>query len=311
MAPGQVNGVGDGALLVLVGFADVEERDAAALQQGLRVRGLHLVDGRLRLVQKVSGSGHARTSGSRRTVCPARIKLLNTTSGVNIPRGTLLRSRRAGRSAPEVPRSAKLAAVELHEAIQRRAMVRSFSAEPVDRAVVDGILLGALRSPTAGNTGGTAWMVLQGQETSTYFEATTDEVWRTSYRAWAEGLQRAPVVLLSYASPATYVARYGEPDKSAAGLGDSASQWPVPYWFGDAAFGVMAVLLGAVDAGLGACILGSFRGEAELARRLHVPDDWRLFCAVVLGRPDGKDHRSASLERLLPPRSERIHWGRW
>ena len=34
VAPGQVDGAGDGALLVLVGLPDVEEGDAAALEQG-------------------------------------------------------------------------------------------------------------------------------------------------------------------------------------------------------------------------------------------------------------------------------------
>ena len=33
------------------------------------------------------------------------------------------------------------------------------------------------------------------------------------------------------------------------------------------------------------------------------PDGWRLFCAVALGRPDGRDHRSASLDS--PARSTR------
>ncbi len=37
VAPGQVDGVGNGALLVLVGLAHVEEGHAAALEQGLRV----------------------------------------------------------------------------------------------------------------------------------------------------------------------------------------------------------------------------------------------------------------------------------
>ena len=73
----------------------------------------------------------------------------------------------------------------------------------------------------------------------------------------------------------------------------------------------MALLLGAVDAGLGACVLGTFRGEPELARSLGIPVGWRLFCAVVIGRPDGLDRRSRSLDRSLPPRSTRIHWGRW
>ncbi len=144
--------------------------------------------------------------------------------------------------------------------------------------------------------------MLEGPEqTAAYFDATTDEEWRASAASRSEGLRRAPVVLLAYSSPDTYVARYGEEDKSRSGLGRGSRRWPVPYWTGDAAFGVMTVLLGAVDAGLGACVLGTFRGEAELAR-LGVPSDWRLFCAVALGHPDGNDHRSPSLDRPVPRR---------
>jgi len=202
--------------------------------------------------------------------------------------------------------------MELHEAIRRRAMVRSFSADPVDPAVVDRVLLAALRSPTAGHTRGTDWVVLEGPEqTAVYFDTTTDERWRRDYKQWSDGLARAPVVLLAYTSPAAYVTRYAEADKAEAGLGTGEDAWPVPYWIGDAAFGVMAVLLGAVDAGLGACILGTFRGEAELARRLRVPEERRLFCAVVLGRPDGRDRRSTSLDRAGPSRRARIHRAGW
>ena len=140
--------------------------------------------------------------------------------------------------------------MELHDAIRRRAMVRSFSTEPVDSGDLDRIIAAALRSPTAGNTGGTAWVVLEGPEqTAVYFDATTDAQWRESFRDWADGLARAPVVLLAYMSPVAYTTRYAEADKAAAGLGESATAWPVPYWVGDAAFGVMTVLLGAVDAG--------------------------------------------------------------
>ena len=75
MAAGQVDGVGQGALLVLVGLPDVEEGHAAAFQQGLRVGLVHLADGRLGLVQQVSGSGHFRTSGSHQPVRTAGIEL--------------------------------------------------------------------------------------------------------------------------------------------------------------------------------------------------------------------------------------------
>jgi nitroreductase len=202
--------------------------------------------------------------------------------------------------------------MELHEAIRRRSMVRSFSSEPVDEGILDSILRAALRSPTAGNTRGTSWVVLDGPaHTAIYFDATTDEGWRADHHQWNDGLRRAPVVLLAYTSPEAYVARYGETDKASSGLGAGTEAWPVPYWYGDAAFGVMAVLLGAVDAGLGACILGTFRGEEELARRLGVPTGWRLFCAVALGAPDGRDRRSASLDRPALPQSDRLHRGRW
>jgi nitroreductase len=191
-------------------------------------------------------------------------------------------------------------------------MMRSFSAEPLGRDEVDLILQAALRSPTAGNTKGTAWVALEGpDQTALYFDATTDEAWRTRHKEWSDGLARAPVVLLAYSSPDAYVDRYAEEDKAKEGLGETAGAWPVPYWIGDAAFGVMTVLLAAVDAGLGACVLGAFRGEAELAARLDVPPGWRLFCAVLLGHPDGGDHRSASLDRDSPKPSERIHRGRW
>jgi len=201
--------------------------------------------------------------------------------------------------------------MELHEAILRRAMVRSFAADPIGPALVDDLVRSALRAPTAGNTGGTAWIVLQGNaQTSTYWDATTDAAWRATSPRWT-GLRRAPVVLLAYASAGAYIHRYAEPDKAASGLGSGETAWPVPYWTGDAAFGVMTVLLAAVDAGLGACLLGNFRGEGSLARALGVPGEWRLFCAVALGRPDGADHRSPSLDRPTPPSGGRVHYGAW
>jgi nitroreductase len=192
-------------------------------------------------------------------------------------------------------------------------MVRSFSTDPVEPAVVDSIVGAALRAPSAGNTGGTSWVILEGPaQTHRYWDAVTDETWRTT-SARSEGLRRAPVVLLAYASPDAYVARYAEADKAgpAPDLGRGATEWPVPYWIGDAAFATMTVLLCAVDAGLGACVLGNFRGEAQLAEALGVPGEWRLFCAVPLGFPDGNDHRSRSLDRPKPDAANRIHRGSW
>jgi nitroreductase len=210
--------------------------------------------------------------------------------------------------------------MELTEVLRHRQMVRSFADRDVELGVVNRLVRDALRSPSAGNTGGTAFLLLAGgDETAQYWRHATTEDWR-GRSARFPGLSRAPVILLSLAWPAAYVRRYGEPDKVAAGLGPGSAgaagpvgeaAWPVPYWFGDAAFATMAVLLGAVDTGLGAAFLGNFRGEEPLLGALGVPDGWRLFGAVLLGHPDGNDHRSASLGRQGPRPADRVHRGRW
>ncbi|HUZ09864.1 MAG TPA: nitroreductase family protein [Acidimicrobiales bacterium] len=217
--------------------------------------------------------------------------------------------------------------MEHDRVVRGRRMVRSFRAAPVGADLVDRLIDDALRAPTAGNTRGVDWLVLQGPETRAYWATTTTGEWRETSRRWP-GLSRAPVVALALTSPAAYVRRYGEPDKASSGLGlppgdgeqgeggnetevGGEATWPVPYWFGDAAFSTMTLLLGAAAAGLGACFLGNFRGESELLGALGVPSGWRLFGAVLLGYPDGEDHRSASLDRAGRPRSASVHRGRW
>ena len=131
-----MHGVGQRPLLVLVRLPDVEEGDSPALQQGFRVGLVHLADGRLGLVQQVSGSSHSLTSGLHQPAQAAGLELSNTTNGVNIPWGLrpggLLSAAGQGRPCSQAVENCP--PMELHEAIRRRAMVRSFSPEPVDPA---------------------------------------------------------------------------------------------------------------------------------------------------------------------------------
>jgi nitroreductase len=195
-------------------------------------------------------------------------------------------------------------------------MVRSFASAPIASELVDRLLGDAVRAPTAGNARGVAWLVLEGAQTADYWQLTTTPAWRATSRRWP-GLAPAPVVALCLTSPAVYVQRYSEPDKASSGLGAPPSggtgtaAWPVPYWFGDAAFATMTLLLGAVDVGLGACFLGNFRGETDLLHRFGVPGGWRLFGSVLLGHPAPGDHRSASLDRATPSRWRAVHRGCW
>ncbi|MEI8051984.1 MAG: nitroreductase family protein [Actinomycetes bacterium] len=197
--------------------------------------------------------------------------------------------------------------MDVRDALNRRRMVRSFSAKAVDEVIVTSVFDDALRAPTAGNSRGISWILLCGpKETARYFEATTDAAWRERSTR-AEGLQRAGVVAVCVADPLAYVERYQAEDKVASGLGSDSSAWPVPYWIGDAGFSTMAALLRAEEEGLSASFLGAFRGNIALKEALSIPTGHIVFGAVLLGYPDGDDHRSASLDRTGPSRRDRLH----
>ena len=188
-------------------------------------------------------------------------------------------------------------------------MTRNFSGAPVDPAVLDDLLALALTAPSAGNTQGRDFVVLQGpDETARYWNATTDTAWRSRSRRF-EGMSRAPVVVLPFSHPDTYVHRYREADKVRPGGGDV--DWIVPYWHTDAAFAVQNLLLSAADQGLGAAFLGNFRGEDELHRVLGVPDGWRWFGAVLVGEPARPDPPSSSAARPKRLLDDAVHRGRW
>src|ERR1700728_3120798 len=102
--------------------------------------------------------------------------------------------------------------MELTKAIRQRRMVRSFADHPIDPGLVDRLLEDALRGPSAGNTRGVAWVVLEGDYTATYWEHATTADWRSRAGRYP-GLSRAPVIALSLCSPAAYVERYREQDK--------------------------------------------------------------------------------------------------
>ena len=67
----------------------------------------------------------------------------------------------------------------------------------------------------------------------------------------------------------------------------------------------MALLLLLEERGLAATLWGNFRHEDEVLQWAHI-DGEDLFASVLLGRADGNDIVSASLERDVPPRSQRV-----
>lgn len=199
--------------------------------------------------------------------------------------------------------------MELSDAVRRRRMVRSFDGRPVDRRDLDRILADATRAPSAGFTQGSEFVVLEGPaQTGRFWDHTLPAPERDAFR-WP-GLLRAPVVVLPLASRQAYLDRYREPDKAASGLADGDA-WPVPYWDVDCGFATMALLLTAVDMGLGALFFGIFRGEDALLADLGVPGTHRPIGAVALGHPAGDDRPSASLARGRRPLDSVVHRGHW
>lgn len=174
---------------------------------------------------------------------------------------------------------------------------------------MDDLMAAALRAPSAGNTQGREFIVLEGpEETSAYWGATTDEAWRISSRRF-EGLARAPVVVVVLADPEAYAARYREPDKARSD--GTEVEWVVPYWFVDASFATMTLLLAATDRGVGAAFLGNFRGEDRLRTVLGVPERLRWLGAVLLGEGAEPDPPSSSASRRHRTVAESVHRGRW
>lgn len=194
-------------------------------------------------------------------------------------------------------------------AVRSRRMVRAFTGESVAPEVVDELVDLARRAPSAGNSQGCAFVVLEGSEqTARYWDVALPAERRPGFR-W-RGLVDAPVLLVALVRPDTWVERYAEPDKASTGLGAGVGEWPVPYWWVDAGMAVEHVLLGAVDAGLGACFFALFGHETAVLRALGVPDGWRAVGTIALGHP-APDEPGASASRPRRPLDEVLHRGHW
>ncbi len=189
-------------------------------------------------------------------------------------------------------------------------MVRKYSPEPVDAAVLDRVLANALRAPSAGFTQGWAFLVLDTPEdVARYWQVTAGER-LAEPDSWLRGMMTAPVVIVPLTHKEAYFARYAEPDKQ---RGASAEQaWPVPYWHMDTAMASLLMLLTAVDEGLGACFFGLPRDRTDAFREAFgVPGSHMPIGAVTLGHRIEDTGSPGSARRARRPVEEVVHRGRW
>lgn len=196
------------------------------------------------------------------------------------------------------------------QVLASRRMCRDFADVPVAAEVLEPVLRAAFRGPAAGNTDALELLVLQDGRVAAYWDVTLPADRRADF-AWP-GLLRAPVLVIPVVRPGAYVERYAEVDKVRTGLGAGESAWPVPYWYVDGGAAVMAVLLAAESAGLGALLFGQFEHEPEVAAAFDVPSDRRALGTIALGWP-ADPHRpvEASARRGRPDPAVRIHRDRW
>lgn len=196
------------------------------------------------------------------------------------------------------------------EVVMARRMSRAFTSEPVDRSVISQCVDLASRSPSAGKSQGWHLVILEGAETSRFWDITLPPERRSSF-AWPR-LLNAPVVMLPLADSSAYLKRYAEPDKQHTGLGESVERWSTPYWTVDASFAVMTLLLAIEDAGLGSLFFAVFNGENELRDELKIPAHLQLLGAIAVGHSDHIAPRAGvSAQRPRRQPDDIIHWGQW
>lgn len=200
--------------------------------------------------------------------------------------------------------------MEFERVVAKRRMVRAFNSEAVDRREIDRIIGLAIRSPSAGNTQGWHFLVLEGSDqTAKFWDVSLPAEKRPTFR-W-QHLLDAPVLIIPLADPQMYVGRYGEPDKAKTGLGAGADRWSTPYWLVDTAFATMTLLHAVVDAGLGALFFGLFDREDEILAAFGVPSYLQALGAIAIGHPATEQAVGRSESRVRRDLGDVIHRGYW
>jgi len=201
--------------------------------------------------------------------------------------------------------------MEFIEVVRRRKMVRSYTEEPVDAAVVERALHNATRAPSAGFSQGWGFLLLDTREdVRRFWTATSDEDDLTDPDDWLTGMVRAPVVVVPCSSKAAYLKRYAEQDKG--WTDEDEARWPVPFWHMDAAMASLLILQTAVDEGLGACFFGvPPEHVAPLKEAFGIPDAFDPVGAITIGHPATGGAAGSPTRRPRKAEDEVVHRGRW
>lgn len=199
--------------------------------------------------------------------------------------------------------------MEFQAVVSRRRMVRNYSSQAVEPAVIERILTNALHAPSAGFSQGWAFLLLDSaDDIARFWDCTTPA--GEGNDAWSVGMRRAPVIIVPLSCKRDYLDRYAAADKGWTDRDES--RWPVPYWDIDTGMASMLMLLTAVDEGLGACFfgippkaVGSFRTE------FGVPEGYMPIGAITVGHRAEDAGAKGSARRGRRPVEEVVHRGSW
>ena len=197
--------------------------------------------------------------------------------------------------------------MELTEAIRCRRMIRTYDPDrPVPAEVVAELLDLAVRAPSAGYSQGWHFLVLADiTSRERFWAACTDEA--DAADDWLRRMRSAPVLIVCLSDKDAYLDRYAEADKGWTDRDEA--HWPVPYWDVDTGMAALLILLGAVDAGLGACFFGvPAERWGDFRTAFAVPERLRPVGVVSLGY-SAPDRRSPSLRRGRRGPAEVVSYG--
>jgi nitroreductase len=191
--------------------------------------------------------------------------------------------------------------MEFQELVQRRRMVRTFTAEPVPAASVDRILSNAVRGPSAGFSQGQAFLVLTEAADLARF-------WSLAGEAITASAQTAPLVIVPLSHKKAYLDRYAQPDKGWTDRDEA--RWPVPFWHIDTGMAALLILQTAVDEGLGAVYFGIVPpAVGPFMKAFGVPDGYEPIGAIAIGYDAEAEKRDLRAKRR--DLSDLVHYGHW
>ena len=202
--------------------------------------------------------------------------------------------------------------MDFTDVVRRRRMVRSYTEEPVDPALVDRALENATHAPSAGFSQGWGFLVLDTPaDVRRFWAASTERATSPSDPGrWLQGMMRAPVVILPCSSKSAYLERYAQADKGWTDRDES--RWPMPFWHMDAAMASLLILQTVTDAGLGACFFGTVHGRVPALREeFSIPDAFDPIGVITIGHPAGSGPTGSPTRRPRTPWQDVVHRGGW